>query len=74
MNYSRKRIWRIRSSSSSRRKAWSQRVPARRLGVARLDLSNLYRGWLHGFSMERLCRLLTALGEGVRIVVQPNLG
>src|SRR6266699_4499277 len=28
---------------------------ARRLGVAQPDLSNLYRGRLEGFSIERLC-------------------
>jgi len=50
----------------------SQRVAARRLGVAQPDLSNLYRGRLEGFSIERLCRLLTALGQDVRIVVQPK--
>jgi len=27
-----------------------------------------------GFSMERLCRLLTALGQDIRIVVQPSRG
>jgi predicted XRE-type DNA-binding protein len=50
----------------------SQRAAARRLGVAQPDLSNLYRGRLEGFSIERLCRLLTALGLDVRIVVQPK--
>ena len=50
----------------------SQRAAARRLGVAQPDLSNLYRGRLEGFSIERLCPLLTALGQDVRIVVQPK--
>lgn len=50
----------------------SQRAAARRLGVAQPDLSSLYRGHLDGFSIERLCRLLTALGQDVRIVVQPK--
>src|SRR5256884_9738485 len=50
----------------------SQRAAACRLGVAQPDLSNLYRGRLEGFSIERLCRLLTALGQDVRIVVQPK--
>ena len=50
----------------------SQRAAARRLRVAQPDLSNLYRGRLEGFSIERLCRLLTALGQDVRIVVQPK--
>ena len=47
----------------------SQRAAARHLGVAQPDLSNLYRGRLDGFSIERLCRLLTALGQDVRSVV-----
>jgi predicted XRE-type DNA-binding protein len=50
----------------------SQQAAARRLGVTQPDLSNLYRGRLDGFSIERLCRLLTALGLDVRIVVQPK--
>src|SRR6266571_59433 len=50
----------------------SQWAAARWLGVAQPDLSNLYRGRLEGFSMERLCRLLTALGQDIRIVVQPK--
>ena len=50
----------------------SQRAAARRLGVAQPDLSNLCRGRLDGFSIERLCRLLTALGQDVRIVAQPK--
>ena len=50
----------------------SHRAAAHRLGVAQPDLSNLCRGRLDGFSIERLCRLLTALGQDVRIVVQPK--
>ncbi len=50
----------------------SKGVAARRLGAAKPDLSNLYRGRLDGFSIDRLCRLLTALGQDVRIVVQPK--
>ncbi|MGH8244112.1 MAG: helix-turn-helix domain-containing protein [Steroidobacteraceae bacterium] len=50
----------------------SQRGAARLRGVAQPDLSNLSRGRLEGFSIERLCRLLTALGQDVRIVVQPK--
>src|SRR5258708_8191686 len=50
----------------------SQRAAARCLGVAQPDLSNLYRARLEGFSIERLCRLLTALGQDVRIALHPN--
>jgi len=45
---------------------------ARRLGVSQPDLSILYRERLDGFSIERLCRCLPALGQDVRIVVQPK--
>ena len=50
----------------------SQREAARLVGVAQPDLSNLYRGRLDGFSIERMSRMLTALGQDVRIVVQPK--
>lgn len=42
------------------------------LGVAQPDVSNLHRGRLSGFSMERLYRFLNSLGQDVRIVVQPK--
>ena len=41
----------------------SPRAAARASGVAQPDLSNVYRGRLDGFSIDRLCRLLTALGQ-----------
>src|SRR2546430_13835110 len=47
----------------------SQRAAACRLGVAQPDLSNLYRGRLEGFSIERLGRVVTALGQDSRNVV-----
>jgi len=50
----------------------SLRGAARLLGMAQPDLSSLSRGRLEGSSIERLCRLLTALGQDVRIVVQPK--
>ena len=42
------------------RQGLSHRAAVHRLGVAQPDLSNLCRGRLDGFSIERLCRLLTA--------------
>ena len=42
------------------------------LGGAQSDISNLARGRLAGYSIERLCRFLNALGQDVRIVVQPK--
>lgn len=50
----------------------SQREAAPVVGVSQPDLSNLYRRRLDGFSIERLSRMLTALGQDVRIVVQPK--
>ena len=42
------------------------------IGVAQPDLSNLLRGSLRGFSVERIMRMLTALGQNVEIVLQPH--
>jgi predicted XRE-type DNA-binding protein len=42
------------------------------LGGAQSDVSNLARGRLAGYSMERLYRFLNALGQDVRIVVRPK--
>lgn len=50
----------------------SQRTAATVLGVAQPDLSKLFRGRLEGFSIERLVRMLNALDQDVRIVVQPK--
>jgi predicted XRE-type DNA-binding protein len=53
------------------RRDLSQRAAAPIVGVSQSDLSNLYRGRLDGFSIERLSRMLNALGQDVRIVVKP---
>jgi predicted XRE-type DNA-binding protein len=53
-------------------RALTQIEAAAALGGAQSDISNLARGRLAGYSMERLCRFLTALGQDVRIVVQPK--
>jgi len=50
----------------------SQREAAPLVGVSQPDLSNLYRRRLNGFSIERLSRMLVALGQDVSIVVQPK--
>ena len=49
----------------------SQRAAAPIVGASQPDLANLYRYRLEGFSLERLSRMLNALGQDVRIVVQP---
>jgi predicted XRE-type DNA-binding protein len=53
-------------------KKLSQRTAATLLSVAQPDLSKLFRGRLEGFSIERLVRMLNALDQDVRIVVQPK--
>ncbi len=50
----------------------TQTQAARVLGVVQSDISNLYRGRLAGYSMERLYRFLTTLGQDVQIVVRPT--
>jgi predicted XRE-type DNA-binding protein len=50
----------------------TQTQAAKLLSVVQSDISNLYRGRLAGYSMERLYRFLNALGQDVRIVVQPK--
>jgi len=50
----------------------AQAAAASLLGIAQPDVSNLHRGRLAGFSMERLYRFLNALGQDVQIVVQPK--
>ncbi len=44
------------------------------LGIAQPNISNLTRGRLSGFSIERLMQFLTLLGRDVRIVVTPIHG
>ena len=52
----------------------TQTAAARLTGVAQPDLSNLLRGQLRGFSVERIMRMLTALGQDLEILVRPHPG
>ncbi len=54
------------------RRRLTQVEAAAALGGVQSDISNLARGRLAGYSMERLYRFLNALGQDVRIVVQPK--
>ena len=54
------------------RRGLTQMEAATTIGVAQSDVSNLARGRLAGYSMERLYRFLNMLGQDVRIVVQPK--
>ena len=54
-----------------KRKKLGQSGAAAIAGVAQPDLSNLLRGKLRGFSVERLLRMPAAFGRDVDIVVRP---
>ncbi len=55
-----------------RTRGLTQIQAAAALDGAQSDISNLARGRLAGYSMERLYRFLNALGQDVRIVVRPK--
>ena len=54
-----------------RRRGVTQVVAAARLGIDQPKVSALRAGRLRGFSVDRLIRFLTLLGNDVEIVVQP---
>ena len=54
-----------------KQKKLTQAMAAALTGTAQPDLSNLLRGRLRGFSIERLMLMLTAFGRDVEVVVRP---
>lgn len=54
-----------------RKRGLTQTEAAKLMGIAQPGLSNLLRGELRGYSVERLIRMLTAFGRDVEIVVKP---
>lgn len=52
----------------------SQTKAARLLGLDQPKVSALVRGRVEGYSIDRLFRFLTALGQRVEITVRPNNG
>lgn len=54
-----------------RRRGITQAEAARLLGLGQPDVSRLLRGDFREYSLERLFRLLTALGRDVDIVIRP---
>ncbi len=52
-----------------RQRGLAQTQAARLLGLSQPDVSRLLRGGFRGYSLERLLRLLTALGPDIDIVV-----
>lgn len=55
-----------------RRRGLKQVEAAKLLGLSQPDVSRLLRGSFREYSMERLLRLLTALGRDVNIVIREN--
>jgi predicted XRE-type DNA-binding protein len=50
----------------------TQVAAAKLIGVKQPDLSNILRGHYHGFSLERLMRMLTAFKQDIEITVRPR--
>jgi predicted XRE-type DNA-binding protein len=50
----------------------TQTAAANRLGVKQPDLSNILRGHVRGYSMERLMHMLAAFDQDIDIVVRPR--
>jgi predicted XRE-type DNA-binding protein len=50
----------------------TQVAAAKLIGVKQPDLSNILRGHYHGFSLERLMRMLTAFNQDIEITVRPR--
>jgi predicted XRE-type DNA-binding protein len=51
---------------------WTQAEAARRMGLTQPNVSDLVRGKLRGFSLDRLVQCLNALGQDVEIVIRPK--
>jgi predicted XRE-type DNA-binding protein len=58
-------------SEITKRRKLTQSKAATLMGVAQPDLSNLMRGHFKGFSIERLMKMITALGRDVEIIIRP---
>lgn len=54
-----------------RQRGLTQTQAAKLLGLSQPDVSRLLRGDFREYSLERLLRLLTALGPDIDIVVRP---
>lgn len=52
----------------------TQTRAAKLLGIDQPKVSALVRGRVEGYSMDRLFRFLTSLGQRVEITVRPNTG
>jgi predicted XRE-type DNA-binding protein len=54
------------------RRGTTQAEAAELLGASQPDVSNIVRGRLSGYTLERLARYLNALGQDVEIRVRPK--
>jgi predicted XRE-type DNA-binding protein len=61
----------IAIASIIKQRSLSQTAAAKVLGVDQPKVSRLVRGDLYGFSIDQLIRLLGALGQKVRLTVEP---
>ena len=57
-----------------RRRRMTQAEAARLLGLSQPDVSRLLRGYFRDYSLERLLRLLMALGRDIDIVIRKPKG
>jgi len=60
----------LRIDGIIRQRRLTQAQAAELLGLSQPDVSRLLRGSFRDYSMERLLRLLTALGRDVQIVIR----
>jgi predicted XRE-type DNA-binding protein len=51
---------------------WTQVQAARRMGLKQPDVSNILRGRLRGFTLDRLFACLNALDQDVEITIRPR--
>jgi predicted XRE-type DNA-binding protein len=52
----------------------TQKEAAGRMGLAQPTVSDIVRGQLEGFTLDRLLRCLTALDQDVEIIIRPKRG
>lgn len=61
----------VRIDRIVRERGLTQARTARLLGIEQPDVSNLLRGRMRGFSVDRLLRFLAALDQDVQIIIKP---
>lgn len=52
---------------------WTQQQAANVLGIKQPDVSNLRNGHFNKFSVEKLLKFLTILGQDIDIVIRPKV-